>query len=201
MTKSCICSVWENYTTSILQMNEDGDDRYKLCEGNNENMNWKNIIIHDDIIYERKKGEFGLVTRLKGCEKTVLYFLKCSIFQECEDFENTNENKIVQWGHGKYSKRFILGSEKKLKNKNLELKKRNLELKKKNLELENKIEEGMGKEAIRVFKNMETLNGDYREYLKNADEDVIKYIQCCCDMFRNSKYKTTNKGTKYDLMF
>ena len=39
------------------------DDRYELCEGDNDNMNWKNIKIHIDIIYERKKGECGLVMK------------------------------------------------------------------------------------------------------------------------------------------
>ena len=33
------------------------DDRYKLCEEDNKNMSCKNIIIHDDIIYERKNSD------------------------------------------------------------------------------------------------------------------------------------------------
>ena len=69
------------------------DDRYKLCEEDNKNMSCKNIIIHDDIIYERKKWECGLVMKLKGCEKTALYFVKCSIFQECE----YSERKKYWW--------------------------------------------------------------------------------------------------------
>ena len=52
---------------------------------------------------------------------------------------------------------------------------------------------------------MENLNGDYDEYMKHADEDDIKYIVECCDMFK--KYtcekisKCTGNERKYDLMF
>jgi len=62
------------------------------------------------------------------------------------------------------------------------------------LELKNKLEECRGKKAIRVLKHMESLNGDYSEYLNNADEDDIENIQCCCDMFRKRDYKTTKRG-------
>ena len=55
------------------------------------------------------------------------------------------------------------------------------------------------KEAIRVLKHMG--GGDYSEYMKHADEDVIKSIQACCDMFRRCKYKTTERGRKSDLQF
>ena len=48
---------------------------------------------------------------------------------------------------------------------------------------------------------METLNGDFGEYINNADKRVIKFIQCCCDMFRKRDYKTTNRGRKYQLQF
>ena len=48
---------------------------------------------------------------------------------------------------------------------------------------------------------MESLNGDYGEYINNADEDDIKHIQYCCDMFRKRDYKTTNRGRKYELQF
>ena len=48
---------------------------------------------------------------------------------------------------------------------------------------------------------METLHGDYSEYMKHADEDVIKSIQTCCDMFRRCKQKTTKRGRKYELQF
>ena len=48
---------------------------------------------------------------------------------------------------------------------------------------------------------MEPLNGDFGEYINNADDAVIKSIQCCCEMFMECEYKTTDKGRKYDLMF
>ena len=48
---------------------------------------------------------------------------------------------------------------------------------------------------------MGTLHGDYSECMKHADEDDIKSIQTCCDMFRRCEYKTTDKWRKYDLMF
>ena len=47
---------------------------------------------------------------------------------------------------------------------------------------------------------METLNGDFDEYINNADEDGIKHIAYCCNMFRKLEYKTTNSGRKYELM-
>ena len=60
-----------------------------------------------------------------------------------------------------------------------------------NLELESKLKEcGKNlakcgqKEAITVLKHMESLNGDFGEYINNADEDDIKHIQTCCDAFR-----------------
>ena len=76
-----------------------------------------------------------------------------------------------------------------------------------NLELESKLKEcGKNlakcgqKEAITVLKHMGTLHGDYSEYMKHADEDVIKSIQTCCKMFRKRKYKTTKRGRENDLM-
>ena len=70
MATPFICTVWK---IILLQMKqEEKDEKYKVCEADIENMNWKNIIIHNDIISERKKGEYGLVMRLKGCEKTAL---------------------------------------------------------------------------------------------------------------------------------
>ena len=47
---------------------------------------------------------------------------------------------------------------------------------------------------------MESMNGDYSEYINNADEEVIKYIQGCCDMFMKRDYKTTKRGRENDLM-
>ena len=47
---------------------------------------------------------------------------------------------------------------------------------------------------------MGTLHGDYSEYLKHADEDVIQSIQTCCEMFMKHKYKTTKRGKETDLM-
>ena len=51
------------------------------------------------------------------------------------------------------------------------------------------------------LKHMEVVCGDYSEYMKHADEDVIKSIQACCDMFSRGKYKTTKSGRKSELQF
>ena len=48
---------------------------------------------------------------------------------------------------------------------------------------------------------MESLNGDFGEYINNADEDDIKHIQGCRNHFRKREYETTDKWRKYDLMF
>ena len=53
---------------------------------------------------------------------------------------------------------------------------------------------------IRIFKHMESLNGDFGEYINNADEDDIKHIQCCCEAFMERRYKTTKRGRENDLM-
>ena len=37
--------------------------------------------------------------------------------------------------------------------------------------------------------------------MKHADEDDIKSIQTCCDMFRRCNFKTTKRGRKYELQF
>ena len=80
-------------------------------------------------------------------------------------------------------------------------------MKNKNLELESELEECREelkkwqiKDAVRVFKHMESLNGDFGEYINNADEDDIKHIQCCCDAFMERRYKTTKRGRENDLM-
>ena len=78
----------------------------------------------------------GMILRYKWSEEIALYLVNGILFEECNYFENTNEDDIMQWDDGKYYKRVLLDSEKKLKNKNLELKKRNLESEKRNLELE-----------------------------------------------------------------
>ena len=53
---------------------------------------------------------------------------------------------------------------------------------------------------IRIFKHMESLNGDFGEYINNADEDDIKHIQCCCEAFMERRYKTTKRGRENDLI-
>ena len=41
---------------------------------------------------------------------------------------------------------------------------------------------------------MESLNGDFDEYINNADEDDIKHIPTCCKGFMERNYKTTKRG-------
>ena len=129
--------------------------------------------------------ECGYILRRDGYEENTLYLVNGMLFEEVEDPEN--EDDIEQWGDGKYYKRFLLGSEKKLESK--------LEECGKNLV------KWQQKEAIRVLKHMEACRGDYSEYLKHADEDAIKSIQACCDMFSRCKYKTTKRMRKSELQF
>ena len=68
----------------------------------------------------------------------------------------------------KILKSVLLDSEIKLKDRNEELES---ELKDKKKELH----ECCRKECIRIFKHMESLNGDFSEYINNADVDGIKY--------------------------
>ena len=110
--KTCMCWVWKNCLNYV------NENEFRLCESDIENMDWKNVVVNNDIIYERRKGECGIIMRFKGDEKAVLYFVKCSIFKQCEDSEEkfNNEDEIIQWGDGKYYKRLKLGSEKSLRN-------------------------------------------------------------------------------------
>ena len=105
------------------------------------------------------------------------------LLEEVEDVRKYNEDVIVQWGDGKFYKRFILRSEKKFENEKLELKNELEELKSENKWMSKRVKKYGRKEAIRVLKHMETLNGDYGEYMKHADEDDIKHIQGCCEGF------------------
>ena len=59
-------------------------DRYELCETYIDNMNWKTVVTHNDNIFERKKGECGIVMRFRGCVNTVVYLIKSSIFQNMD---------------------------------------------------------------------------------------------------------------------
>ena len=104
-----------------------------------------------------------------------------------------NNSEIVKWGDGNYYKRFIMGPEHKLKNK---VEKLESEIEK----LENEIEEFKQKEiqrnckeGIRVLKHIESLNGDYKEYVRHAEQDNIDILTSCCDMFLNGDYKCRKK--------
>ena len=63
--------------------------------------------------------ECGYILRRDGYEENTLYLVNGMLFEEVEDPEN--EDDIEQWGDGKYYKRFLLGSEKKLENEVEEL--------------------------------------------------------------------------------
>ena len=87
------------------------------------------------MIVMKRKYMWNVVSffRYNGSEENALYLVKGILFQECKDLERylNIKDDIWQWEDGKYYKRVLLDSEKKLKRRNLELKKRNLELKKK----------------------------------------------------------------------
>ena len=72
-----------------------------------------------------------------------------------------------------------------MESENLELKNEKLELKSNLEEFRGKLNKYYQKEAIRILKHMESLNGDYGEYINNADEDDIRNIQCCCKFLWN----------------
>ena len=154
------------YPENKIQLNEDANEMYLEC---------------------------GYILRRDGSEETTLYLVNGRLFEECEEEDSENEDDIEKWGDGKYYKRFLLGSEKKLENENLELESKLKECGK------NLAKCGQ-KEAITVLKHMGTLHGDYSEYMKHADDDDIQSIQTCCDMFRRLKYKTTKRGRENDLM-
>ena len=82
----------------------------------------------------------------------------------------------------------------------LELENENLELKSKLEGKSKKLDKYGRKEAIRILKHMESLNGDHGEYINNADGDDIKHIQTCCEAFMEHNYKTTKRGRENDLI-
>ena len=61
----------------------------------------------------------GIILRHNRSEEIALYLVNGMLFEECNYFENTNEDDIVQCEDGKYYKRVLLDSEKKLKRETL----------------------------------------------------------------------------------
>ena len=104
----------------------EGDITY--LENGNVKFN-EDIYLNTEIMKDDDEKEIyvkcGMVLR---CDETTLYLVNGRLFEECEE-DSENEDEIVQWGDGKYYKRFLLDSEKELEKRNLELKKRKLELK------------------------------------------------------------------------
>ena len=49
------------------------------------------------------------------------------------------------------------------------------------------------KERIRVLKHIESLNGDYNHYIKNAEKDDIDILTSCCQRFLTGDYKFKKK--------
>ena len=123
------------YPENKIQLNEDANEMYVEC---------------------------GYILRRDGSEETTLYVVNGRLFEECEK-DPENEDDIEKWGDGKYYKRFLLGSEKKLE-------KRNLEFESKLKECGKNLVKCGQKEAITVLKHMETLHGDYSEYMKHAND-------------------------------
>ena len=164
------------------------------------------VVEYDEYIFVK----CGRVLRHNGSEEGAVYMVNGMLFTECEEGDKNNK-EIEKWGDGKYYKRVLLGSEKKLKNKNDELTSENEDLKSELEECREHERKLNGKEGIRVLKHMETLNGDYSEYIRHANKDDIKHIMSCCELFKKGKYKYTGeKGNlskctgnerKSDLMF
>jgi len=48
-------------------------------------------------------------------------------------------------------------------------------------------------ESVGVLKHIESLNGNYIEYVKHAREDDIDILTSCCEMFLNGDYKCRKK--------
>merc|ERR1712243_218095 len=127
------------------------------------------------------------------CDETTLYLVNGRLFEECEE-DSENEDEIVQWGDGKYYKRFLLDSKKELEKSNFELKNEKLELKSKNEEYRGKLNKYYQKEGIKILKHMESLNGEFSEYINNADDNNFQNIQTCCKFFMELGYETTKRG-------
>ena len=81
-----------------------------------------------------------------------------------------------------------------MEKRNLELKSELERLKSENEWMSKQNKKYGKKEAVRIFKHLESLNGDFGEYINNVDEDDIKNIQTCCDAFMKRWYKTTKRG-------
>jgi len=81
-----------------------------------------------------------------------------------------------------------------LEKRNLELKSELEELKSKNEEYRGKLNKFYQKEGIRILKHMESLNGEFSEYINNADDNNFQNIQTCCKFFMELDYETTKRG-------
>ena len=142
-------------------------------------------------------------------------------------FENDG-NQSVSLNSEKKLKKTIEEIESKIKDMKEELKKYRrkkrvlqeceIKLKKTIEEMESKLKDIQEvlkkchrKECIRIFKHMESLEGDFSEYINNADEDDIEHIVSCCELFKKGEYKYTGdkkklskcigEERKSDLMF
>ena len=147
----------------------------------------RNIKFLGDKVYEQRDSELdkdngdiennddvyklcGKVYKSGGHE---LYWVKGMLFEECEDSNNEICREIVEWADGKYFKRWKLDWEEKLEGDNQELKSDKHEL-------EDKLNFANRKVCEDILTHINSLKGNFSEYIEHASEHVIDLIQNCC---------------------
>ena len=132
-----------------------------------------------------------------------IYLFNGMLFEECEDSNNEICREIVEWADGKYYKRLKYGWLKKLERKNKELERKNKELKIELhkvisiiKELQDKLNFTNRKVCEDILTHINSLKGNFSEYIENASDHVIDQIQNCCYAFMDGRYPCKRRGSE-----
>ena len=107
------------------------------------------------------------------------------LFKECEDI---GTDEIMNWD-GKCFKRLKLAWEEKLERDN-----RELEIDKH--ELEDKLNFANRKVCEDILTHINSLKGNFSEYIENASDHVIDQIQNCCFAFMDGRCPCKRRGSE-----
>merc|ERR1711954_562182 len=102
---------------------------------------------------------------------------------------------LMNWD-GKCFKRAELGWEEKLEGDKQELKRKNKELKSDKNELEDKLNFANRKVCEDILTHINSLKGNFSEYIKNASDHVIDQIQNCCFAFMDGRCLCKRRGSE-----
>ena len=118
--------------------------------------------------------------------------MSCMLFKECEDI---GTDEIMNW-EGKCFKQSKFGWEGKLEKERDKLKSDKQELKSDKLELEDKLNFANRKVCEDILTHINSLRGNFSEYIEHASDHVIDQIQNCCYEFMDGRYPCKRRGSE-----